>query len=313
MLHRHNFAFAITGAVILAAPLHTAAAQESGKSAPLVTALEQGKEMVYELVQHQEVSIPEMGATRETDITTVTALRVKEAGDGPALVGLTYEAMALAVSQQGQSVAYDSREPSDSPMAQQLKPLIDAVVGATLDLRVAESGEVTEVEGLDALLSGPMGQALAQMLDEETLRRSFTQVFAVTPDRMTGSVGDTWTVTQRTPLDPNAAVVVELTLKIERIEGGETTISMTGDANLELSEMAESQGISGEITDVRIEGTIQRNAEDGTLRSYELNTAFELMTTTVDQMAPDAEDAAPAETTRRIVVSQESRTTLQDS
>lgn len=141
-----------------------------------------GSELVYRLVNHQEVTMPMMGGNTVSEQTQTMRWSVREvAPNGDATITVTTEHVQVEMSGPTGNVSYDSRtdEAPTVPAAQ----MFAAMAGLSYTMVIGSQGTVKSVQGMDQLIDEMMGalppeaMALGQgMLGELFSEESITKM-----------------------------------------------------------------------------------------------------------------------------------------
>src|SRR5262245_14345934 len=159
-------------------------------------------------------TIEVMGQTvdQKMEMKTVVKFKVKSVKPGATVVEMTYVENKI-----------DAQGLPGVNIAEKLKNL---TFTATLDDKMKE----TKLEGydkfLDALSDGDEAQKklMKAMMPEDTIRQSFGQTFAITPEKPV-AVGDKWERTDKLPFGPLGTVETKMTYKLDGVKNDVATIS----------------------------------------------------------------------------------------
>jgi hypothetical protein len=179
---------------------------DDGDKVALRLRLEKGKAYGLRMVAEQEITQTIQGQQQTMNQTVGTdyVFAVRDVGpDGTYAVTVTYKAVRFRQTSPVGTVAYDSASPPEviPPMARGFA----ALVGQNFGMKVSDQGRVTEVTGVDAMLTrmiselhlpaGPMQDAVSESLraqfGDEAIREMMESMMAIYPDQPV-AVGDSW-------------------------------------------------------------------------------------------------------------------------
>lgn len=148
-------------------------------------------------------------------------------------VELVHERIAVTLEGQWPTTgSYDSEKP-DRAGTELLKNVVDAVVDKPLVLVLDKTGEITKVEGLDALRpSGQAGAVFQELFDENAVKDMYQRIFLLKRDPSTAEVGESWDVTTAENMKLGKVETTH-TLTLDEISGPRAMISITGSSDLE--------------------------------------------------------------------------------
>jgi hypothetical protein len=201
-----------------------------------------GSELVYRLVNHEEVTMPMMGGNTVSEQTQTMRWSVSEvAPDGAATVTITTEHVQVEMSGPTGNVSYDSRT-DEAPTAPEVQ-MFAAMAGLSYTMVIGPEGTVQSVQGMDLLIDKMMealppeavalGRGmLGEMFSEEFITNMMQQSIQIFPPEPVGA-GDSWQHSFSTPVPVIGEVTTNLTFKVDGIEerdgGTVAVISSTGD------------------------------------------------------------------------------------
>lgn len=158
---------------------------------------------------------------------------------GASTIAVKYESVAFHAHTPGGGVDYDSAHPPAEvpPMAGGFAGL----VGQGYTMKIRPDGQVTEVKGLEQLLSALLAKmnvregparaaaerALRQQINEQNMKSNLQTVFAPYPDHPV-AVGDSWT--RKTEISLGFPLVIESTYTLKARQGGVASIEVVGKA-----------------------------------------------------------------------------------
>lgn len=202
----------------------------------------------------QTIEVGGMSMDQKIDMKTVLKFKVKSVKPGATVVEMTY--LENKVDAQG------------LPGANIGGKLKDVTFTATLNDKMV----VTKLEGydkfLDALSDGDDDQRklLKAMMPESTIRQSFGQTFALTPEKPV-AVGDKWNRTDKMALGPLGNVETKSAYKLDGVKGDVAAISVKGELAFKASD-GDDAGLPFKIVkaDLKAEkflGTLKFNLKTG--------------------------------------------------
>jgi hypothetical protein len=224
----------------------------------LMLRLQEGQSYSIRVTMDQDIS--QRPAGQKMDMRQTLAVEytfdVQEVDeDGTALVDVIYTAVLYKLDGPGINVEYDSANPpahvSDAARG------FAALVGQGFSMRIAADGQVSDLQGVDAMLDSltrgldPVAaQSLREQFGDEALRETMEQMMAIYPEAPVG-IGDSWrkqiTVTKGYP------IIVDTTWTLEGRREGVAVIGVRskikpnpGAPPLEVGGMTVSYNLSGE-------------------------------------------------------------------
>jgi hypothetical protein len=185
--------------------------------------------------------------------------------DGVHTIKATYGRVRMNVSGGGQSMSYDSDNPSAASNPG-LK-MLGAMVGSSLVMKVTPQGKTLEVTGVDEMVEkmsedAPPGAQAQLEQQAESITQSFDQMMAALPKEPI-DIGDTWSGSMEMASDPNMPMKVDATYTLYDRKDGKAIIKIDG-------KMSSSKGVSGTM-----EGTTRINEETGWTEGGEMNMDME--------------------------------------
>ena len=245
-----------------------------------------GSELVYRLVNHEEVTMPIMGGNTVNEQTQTMRWSVSEvAPNGDATVTITTEHVQVEMSGPTGNVSYDSRtdEAPTMPEAQ----MFAALAGLSYTMVIGPEGTVKSVQGMDQLIDEMMGvlppEAMAlgqgmlgEMFSEESITNMMQQSIQVFPQEPVGP-GDSWQRSFSTPIPMIGGVTTNLTFTVDGIEerdgGTVAVISGTGD-------MVVGEEAGGQLVGMMAMG----DAEITSTMNFDVDRGLTLSSTTTSNM-----------------------------
>ncbi|MEZ6211809.1 MAG: hypothetical protein R3B46_11260 [Phycisphaerales bacterium] len=211
---------------------------EEVKAVPLTALLRVDDEFAYraESVVRQRVTTPAgvaLESVNESDAEFV--FRVVAVTDAGAEVEMRYARLRVSVTGSGAAVGgmeFDSDESREDEegnlLAMSLRPIVEGVMTVVLDAQM----EVREVRGLAGLI--PEGGK--SLITEESIISTVTPVFALRGEPGEARVGEAWT-SEGSEKQRSVVLKRTSTKKLERVSGGEATLSMTDETKVESGSM----------------------------------------------------------------------------
>lgn len=255
-----------------------------------------GSELVYRLVNTQEVTMPMMGGNTVSEQRQTMRMSVSEvAPNGDATVTITTEHVQVEMSGLTGNVSYDSRtdEAPTVPEAQ----MFAAMAGLSYTMVIGPEGTVKSVQGVDQLIDEMMGALppdamalgqgmLGEMFSEEFITNRMQQSIQIFPQEPVGP-GDSWQHSFRMPIPMFGGVTRNLTFTVDSIEerdgGTVAVISSTGD--IVVGEGGASGRFPGmmEMGDAEITGTMNFDVDRGLTLSSTTTSNMEMTLSTAGQ------------------------------
>lgn len=245
-----------------------------------------GSELVYRLVNHQEVTMPMMGGNTVSEQTQTMRWSVREvAPNGDATITVTTEHVQVEMSGPTGNVSYDSRtdEAPTVPAAQ----MFAAMAGLSYTMVIGSQGTVKSVQGMDQLIDEMMGALppeamalgqgmLGELFSEESITKMMQQSIQVFPQEPVGP-GDSWQRSFSMSNPMIGGVTMNLTFTVDGIEdrdgGTVAVISSTGD-------MVVGEGAGGQFS-----GMIEMgDAEIRSKMNFDVDRGLILFSTTTSNM-----------------------------
>jgi hypothetical protein len=185
--------------------------------------------------------------------------------EGVHTIKATYDRVRMNVSGAGQSMAYDSDNPSGASNPG-LK-MLGAMVGSSLTMKVTPEGKTLEVTGVDEMVEkmsedAPPGAQANLEQQAESITQSFDQMVAALPKDPV-DIRDKWTGSMQMATDPNMPMKVDATYTLYDRKDGKAIIKIDG-------KMTSTKGISGTM-----QGTMRINEETGWTEGGEMNMEME--------------------------------------
>ena len=264
-----------------------------------------GSELVYRLVNHQEVTMPMMGGNTVSEQTQTMRWSVREvAPNGDATITVTTEHVQVEMSGPTGNVSYDSRtdEAPTVPAAQ----MFAAMAGLSYTMVIGSQGTVKSVQGMDQLIDEIMGALppeamalgqgmLGEMFSEESITNMMQQSIQVFPQEPVGP-GDSWQRSFSMSNPMIGGVTMNLTFTVDGIEaqdgGTVAVISSTGD-------MVVGEGAGGQFS-----GMIEMgDTEITSTMNFDVDRGLTLSSTTTSKMEMTFSAAGPQMTVGTVMTS----------
>ena len=264
-----------------------------------------GSELVYRLVNHQEVTMPMMGGNTVSEQTQTMRWSVREvAPNGDATITVTTEHVQVEMSGPTGNVSYDSRtdEAPTVPAAQ----MFAAMAGLSYTMVIGSQGTVKSVQGMDQLIDEMMGALppeamalgqgmLGELFSEESITKMMQQSIQVFPQEPVGP-GDSWQRSFSMSNPMIGGVTMNLTFTVDGIEdrdgGTVAVISSTGD-------MVVGEGAGGQFS-----GMIEMgDTEITSTMNFDVDRGLTLSSTTTSKMEMTFSAAGPQMTVGTVMTS----------
>jgi hypothetical protein len=189
------------------------------------------------------------------------------------LIEYSFSQMKMDMNMNGQEIKLDSESTNGNPMNATIKDLLSF----KLKLTLSPKGQVIKAEGLDEYakkLSGnqQLAQAMKMFTDENNFKSFFAQTFNYFPENEV-SVGDQWESVVKMPelMD----VGISMNFEVVAIENNQIHLNFKSIVDMETP--VEQMGMK---MNVKMAGTqsgkITVNANDGWMRSSDLNQKFDM-------------------------------------
>lgn len=209
--------------------------------------LQKGKTYAYSMDVDMDSEM--QGQAMNTDMAFDYTLEVLDDKDTVKTVKTTYDRIKMAMNAGQMKLDFDTNEPQkDSAVNLQTNPMgmmsnmFYAMKGKSFEMKMNTKGEVIMVTGLAELQNAmmnsltvdenvrrAMGQAFQTQFNEENIKKSFSQSFAIFPDKPV-KVGDTWTKNMNMGTGMNADVTT--TYKVKEITGDNVVLDLTSDVSM---------------------------------------------------------------------------------
>ncbi|NQT01704.1 MAG: ankyrin repeat domain-containing protein [Planctomycetes bacterium] len=198
--------------------------------------LEAGKEYYMQTITEQQISDPTPANEGTTVMTVGTGAQLEVSdidANGNAQVTYTYKWIKIGIKGATVENIYDSSK-KDSTVPKELQwfaPLLEE----SFLLTITPEGRISEIKDLDKVRSnvrqklpqGPMQElamnSLNQWLDEQTIRESIENSFAIYPDRPVG-VGDSWS--RNVTYSSGSAMILESKWTLKERKNGVAVIEV---------------------------------------------------------------------------------------
>nr|MBA3469462.1 hypothetical protein [Herpetosiphonaceae bacterium] len=166
--------------------------------------LKQGETYRTVMTMDQTIEQTLLGETEKTTSVTQMTLSYtvsQVAADGTIHMECTYEQISLAQGNANEAVKYDSANPDANQNAEQIAPIYDKIIGQTISVQFAPTGEAKSVEGFDAIIDSMM-ESMPEGPMREQFRQSMSDMFEQSITGNSGNlayfpgqaikVGDSW-------------------------------------------------------------------------------------------------------------------------
>jgi len=169
----------------------------AGADTTLRWKFQKGETLNYTMVQKTLIKVSANGQNIENTInqTIDTTWEVKDAKpDGTAEVVQSFDRIRMTMDSPGMKVEYDSKDGKlpEGPIGQLLGPLLKALAGAQITLKMNGRGEVTDVKIPEQVLAAmPGGAAGGGMFTEDGLKKTIMQSTLTLPQEAV-SRGKNW-------------------------------------------------------------------------------------------------------------------------
>lgn len=264
-----------------------------------------GSELVYRIVNHQEITMSMMGGNTVSEQTQTMRWSVSEvAPNGDATITVTTEHVQVEMSGPTGNVSYDSRtdEAPTVPAAQ----MFAAMAGLSYTMVIGPQGTVKSVQGMDQLIDKMMGalppeamalgqRMLGEMFSEESITNMMQQSIQIFPPEPVGP-GDSWQHSFSMSNPMIGGVTMNLTFTVDGIEaqdgGTVAVISSTGD-------MVVGEGAGGQFS-----GMIEMgDTEITSTMNFDVDRGLTLSSTTTSNMEMTISAAGPQMTVGTVTTS----------
>lgn len=243
-------------ALLLATTGCDSSPKPTGEKIELKLNLKKGdtRKLAYEVDMNTKVSAKGKEAQIGMQIGFGLGVEVEDVDDaGLHTMKITYDRIRFKASGGPTTIDYDSDKSSgaDNPATQ----MFQAMVGASLTLKVTPDGKTTEVLGLDEFADkiaakAPPGGAAQIRSQLDGMKKSFDQMMAPYPKEPV-DICDTWTGEMNLASDPNLPMTVKAKYTLHDRKDGVAIIKIDG-------QMSSTAGISGTMT-----GTMEVEEETG--------------------------------------------------
>ncbi len=263
-----------------------------------------GSELVYRIVNHQEITMPMMGGNTVSEQTQTMRWSVSEvAPNGDATITVTTEHVQVEMSGPTGNVSYDSRtdEAPTVPAAQ----MFAAMAGLSYTMVIGPQGTVKSVQGMDQLIDKmigalppkamTLGQGIREMFSEENITNMMQQSIQIFPQEPVGP-GDSWPHSFSMSNPMIGGVTMNLTFTVDGIEaqdgGTVAVISSTGD-------MVVGEGAGGQFS-----GMIEMgDTEITSTMNFDVDRGLTLSSTTTSKIEMTISAAGPQMTIGTVTTS----------
>lgn len=224
-----------------------------------------------------------MGQTMKTnnDMTMETTYDVAAGGGSDKRITVTYDRIAMAVSNNMVSMAYDSNDPSKQDSS--LKT-IGNMLHQPFTMTVSDKGEIKQVEGLDKIVGSigdpttpegaRMREQMKTMFNDTAVRSMMQQSLNIFPGQPVHK-GETWKKTYTTSAGP-VNLKIDNTYKLMSVSNGTAHIdvnskitsaanTMPGMENMKIDMAGDQKGnmdvevATGLVTDSKLKQNIKGN------------------------------------------------------
>lgn len=178
-----------------------------GRKVMLKLRLKAGEKRDIKITQIQNITQTMQGKEIKTGLRIETVMGYEILAvepNGMADMEVTYKSMKVNITSPQGTFVYDSTKPApdtNDPMKKVLSTIYSSMTGGTLTMKVKPDGEVSDVNGMAAIIkkvaesAGPeaeiMKKMMSQMFDEKKMKDTMGQMFAVFPDEPV-SIGQAW-------------------------------------------------------------------------------------------------------------------------
>lgn len=263
--------------IILGLSILAFAFMPAAKKINLEFNLEKGKTyhqtMELKSITKQTISGQEQTVTQS--ISNKMAMKVKSEGDNADTYTLTYENIQMEFAQGLNAQTFNS----DTTQLETVDPmsrLFTAMTGQDFDATINRKGEVTDVSGLEELITkatagmGAKGEALAPQISasfgEEGLIKTVEILTAIMPSEPV-RIGDSWTKEQTT--GSSLPIILNNTFTLTGIDNGTATIDVKGSVTVDPESATTTiQGMEATFfMDGEHTGSIQMDVKTGWVKS----------------------------------------------
>lgn len=274
--------------LLVAAGLITATAFQSCKSGndavDLKMNLQSGAKYSYVMDMNMTMEQSAMGQSMKTDQKmTMESTYDVAAGEGNGKkLTISYDRVAMSMKNPVMNMEYDSKEggKKDSMLNG-----MGMILNKPFTMLVTEKGEITRIEGLDAIIQNVgttgnpqdegMRKQIAGMFNDTAIRSMMQQSLNIYPDKAV-KAGDTWTKMMVVNMGP-LAMKIDNTYKLKSISGGTAHVDVTskissnggtmqqGGQEIKIDLNGDSKGnmdvdvASGLVTDSKVKQNIKGN------------------------------------------------------
>ncbi len=201
---------------------------------------------------------------------TRVSFKVVEVSDQDATIEAVYERIKMDVKSPmpGMPPAFDSDEPAEKDEGNTLAPVLRPIIGATITLKVALSGAITEVKSpRPGEAAGQFGALAGQFLDPGVVKSNFAWIFSLRNESGVAEVGSRWSVVEEQTLSPGASLAEKFDLTLTAVEAEAAKVSLEGSSNLKVTG-GQMQGAKTE--DSSIKGAAVWDTGLGMLRTLDV-------------------------------------------
>lgn len=194
-----------------------------------------------------------------------TRIEFRAATPEKATAAITYDRIAIKLDSPGMKNEFDSDWPAARDGESAFGPAVRGAVGKTVTASVSATGEIGEIEGLDAVApAGPQGDAVRQLLNPTGIRELLETILGIRHDAAPCEAGVSWTEVQELP---NLLGVIRLseTRTLRSVEHDRATIGIAGSGTLERKADAAPGGQFVTLKSAVIEGDASWDVKAGRL------------------------------------------------
>jgi hypothetical protein len=220
--------------------------------------LKQGETYRTLMTMKQTTEQSLFGKSQNITATTAITLRYTVSqvdADGTMHMDVSYEQVSLEQEAPTGAVKYDSANPSANQNADQIATIYDKLIGQTISMQFAPSGEIKNVAGFDAIIDammetfpdGPMREQMRQMMTD-MFEQSMTgnsgnlAIFPAQPIK----VGDSWP--QKTAMSASIfKIALDSTYTLTERKDGIATIAVDAVGTFLPGESSEMMGMKMNI------------------------------------------------------------------
>ncbi|MDR0385312.1 MAG: DUF6263 family protein [Prevotellaceae bacterium] len=194
-------------------------------------------------------------------INTQMACRVKNVRDDSYTMEITHKAIIINMVGGNNSVTFDSNTPKDTATAQDVSPMLKAIVNKPVEIVVNSAGQVESGKGFDKLFEAmnnsldkniseqtkqQMTELIKPHLSEESFKNMFMQNSIFFPGKPV-STGDRWNAKTSIAVS-NFAVDVDMNMTLKSVDDSSAVIDVDGLASMPENFEQELNGTKAKVT-----------------------------------------------------------------